>query len=153
MARAADQVIAVVVTVLGLAVLRQASELPYREEYGPGPGFFPLWIGVLFVVLGPLLALQTMRPSKATPEADSLFTVGVLARVAAIAGSILVAVVLVRPLGLLLSLGLLVVFLLRVLERKPWRLALACGLIAMVGLRLVFGIWLGVPFPLGILGV
>ena len=47
--RLADLIGGVVVLILGLAVVFFSSQLPYYSEYGPGPGFLPLWLGVVLI--------------------------------------------------------------------------------------------------------
>ena len=39
-----------VLTAFGGFVIYEAHSLPYTSESGPGPGFFPLWIGIGIVV-------------------------------------------------------------------------------------------------------
>ena len=37
--------------VFGVYVISVASKLAYVSEVGPGPGFFPLWLGIGLVLL------------------------------------------------------------------------------------------------------
>ena len=39
----------IVVLLFGSLVAFSASQLPYKGEYGPGPGFLPLWIGIALI--------------------------------------------------------------------------------------------------------
>lgn len=47
--RLADLIGGVVVLILGLAVVFFSLQLTYYSEYGPGPGFLPLWLGVVLI--------------------------------------------------------------------------------------------------------
>ena len=48
----ADLIGGVVVLLLGFAVVFFSRQLPYMSEYGPGPGFFPLWLGLGIIGCG-----------------------------------------------------------------------------------------------------
>ena len=40
----------ILLTSFGTLVIYEARDLPYVSEFGPGPGFFPLWIGIGIVL-------------------------------------------------------------------------------------------------------
>ena len=40
----------------GIYVISVAAKLPYIADVGPGPGFFPLWLGIGLVILAVLYA-------------------------------------------------------------------------------------------------
>jgi len=62
--RRAERVSAGVVIALGLWVVYLSRDLPYYTTDGPGAGFFPIWLGALFAVVGLiwLLRLLLARP-------------------------------------------------------------------------------------------
>ena len=43
----------------GIYVISVASRLPYVSEVGPGPGFFPLWLGIGLVIFASCLMLSS----------------------------------------------------------------------------------------------
>jgi hypothetical protein len=69
-----------------------------------GPGWFPLWIGVLLAVLGLVIAAKAMGPGAAREalQRPELRTMGW------ILGSVVLFGLLLQPLGLVLSLAVLV---------------------------------------------
>ena len=58
---------------MGASVAWEAWDWPYMTKDGPGPGFFPLWIGVLLVVLSVMLLAMQARDAaggKPAPKTD-----------------------------------------------------------------------------------
>jgi putative tricarboxylic transport membrane protein len=71
-ARWPDLAAGVVVLVIGLLVVRAASDLRPSSggiRLGPGPDLFPLWLGRILVVLAVLYLVQTLRAAPAAREA------------------------------------------------------------------------------------
>lgn len=132
----------------GLYVAFEASKLPYTSEFGPGPGFFPLWIGIALTLLSLPLIVANLFAAGAVvrSEGQSRTAVG-----RALVGwlGLMLASGLLHWLGFGLSLGLLAVFLILVLERRsPWvALSVAIGL--ALGFHAIFVLALGLSLPAG----
>jgi len=149
--RRPHQIAGLVLLLLGLFVISEALGLRYYTRLGPGPGFFPLWLGGL---LSALALVMILRATFATPEpiAPGFFTDrrGYL-RIGAIVLCLVVAAAFLKPLGFSLTLSLILLFLLRVLGRTAWLPAIVAALLGGFGVHHVFVHWLGVPLPAGIL--
>src|SRR5262245_40520975 len=50
--------------VFGLYVINVASRLDYTSDVGPGPGFFPLWVGIGMVIFAAALMAFSFIPEK-----------------------------------------------------------------------------------------
>ena len=59
--RVAETIAALCVTLLGVITIALARQLPYQAEYGPGPGFLPLWLGATLVVLSVFLLRSALK--------------------------------------------------------------------------------------------
>src|SRR5690349_1935453 len=60
--------------VLGLLVAQQSRSLTYNDEFGPGPGLLPLWLGLILAAFGACLAISTALRKSTTeshPEPES----------------------------------------------------------------------------------
>jgi hypothetical protein len=137
------------VLLLGVATVAVSwLTLPYIGEFGPGPGFLPFWMGVVLTVCAVPVIVAALR-APATPE--RLFRPET-ARCLQVLGMI-VAVFLVLPiLGFSVGLALITGGGMRLMGKHGW---LACGatvLGAAVGIHLLFGQWLGIPLPTGVIG-
>ena len=58
-----------VLAAFGVFVIYEAHSLPYTSESGPGPGFFPLWIGIgIFVCSMSMLYAYFSRTDRNSEE-------------------------------------------------------------------------------------
>lgn len=139
------------------AVLWEASTFQYGTEFAPGPGFAPVWLGVMGIVLGLFIAATAFRAVKgAAAQREESSEISLeragLTRVAATLLGLVGFILLVPWLGLALA---VLVFLLY-LTLGVQRLSLVAGITASGGtvffIHLVFVTFLGVPLPTGPLG-
>lgn len=138
-----DLVAGISVAALGLYVTVKSSRLEYVSEYGPGPGFLPLWLGIGLLALAVYLAVSNLvRPAaEAGRRPESWMTLG---RVLCGWLALMLAIFLLPWIGFSFSLAFLTVFLIAVLERRsPWT---AVG----VGFGLAFGFYVIFVFALGL---
>ncbi len=143
-----DWVASCLLLLLGIGITAEALRLPYTSIVGPGPGFFPFWIGVLMILLSALLFFTTRRPDH--PFIEPGARVG---RVALVGASFLGFILALEHLGLLIAAGLYAAFLVGVVEHRSWRCWLLTGVLIGGGCFLLFAYLLGVPLPKGPLGL
>src|SRR5690606_194464 len=111
-------------------------------------GVFALWYGIAMVVLSLVLVL---RSAAATPSGRPGDWAGV-GRALLACAALAVTVALFQPLGFLLSLGLLTLFVMTVMYGRPLRIAVAAAGGNAAGFYLVFVLALGLSLPVGPLG-
>jgi putative tricarboxylic transport membrane protein len=129
----------------GIYVISVASRLPYVSEVGPGPGFFPLWIGIGLLVFASLLMAASLFDSvKRNLDGSSWRAAG---RAVAGWGGLMVAITLFPWIGFSLSFVILTVFLIVALDRRPALLALGVGIGLAVAFHLIFVVGLDVSLP------
>jgi len=143
-----DLVSAFAIGAFGLFVIYEASGLPYLSEFGPGPGFLPLWLGIGLFVFALLLVLVNLlgSASMAEKEPQSWTVIG---RALGVWFGLIVAIALLPWLGFGLSFALLTTFLILVLEGRPPLTAVSAAVALSLGFHLVFALALGVPLPSG----
>ena len=146
--RLADFIGGAVVLLLGLAAIYFSSQLEYYSEFGPGPGFLPLWIGICITGFAIVLIFVTFRKHVKTGAFLKLRT-----REGFELLLFIIATFLLLPfLGFSVGFGLFAGITMRVMGRHRW---VSCGLTAVgiaIGIRYVFGQWLSIPLPKGIVG-
>jgi len=132
----------------GVYVAFEALKLPYVSEFGPGPGFFPLWIGIGLTLLSLLLIVANLFASTA-PENSERQSGTAVGRALVGWSGLMLAIGLLHWLGFGLSLALLAVFLILALERRsPWvAISVAFGL--ALGFHAIFVLALGLSLPAG----
>jgi len=149
----AHQVTAVLCIVFAAFVMRRSLAMKLYTPLGPGPGFFPFWLSLLFGALAAImLAHATLRRSEPA-STDLLATRAGYRRIAAILGALVGAIVLMDPLGFrLTSLGFYL-FLLTSLSRPTWILTLVIAVAGSFGVYHMFANLLRITLPVGLLGI
>jgi putative tricarboxylic transport membrane protein len=132
---------------LSAFVVWESWNLEYYTNLGPGPGFFPLWLGV---ALGGLSLAWLVRESGRSgkpkggallpPRAGIVRILSILAALAAMAG-------LMNLLGFQLTMFLFLLFLLMVMGRQTLWVTLVVALLCSVGVYHLFGGYLDVALP------
>ncbi|HSQ02742.1 MAG TPA: tripartite tricarboxylate transporter TctB family protein [Burkholderiales bacterium] len=135
---------------LGVFIVMQALGWDYMSVEGPGPGFFPLWYGILMIVLSLALAVSGAM-QRCENAAKSLAWRG-LGRALIVWIAFAVCVALLQVLGFVVAFGLLVLFIVAVIYRRPLRTALAVATGTAIGFYLVFPVALNVELPAGLFG-
>ena len=147
-----DLISGIVLASFGMFVIYGALGLPYRSEFGPGPGFLPLWIGIGIVACSvAMLYACFFRPNRRSEEATAFSGIE-FGRAFGAWLAFVAAIVLLPLIGFGLSLGLLTTFLIFALDRRSLWVALGVALALALGFHLVFAVALGVSLPVGFLG-
>lgn len=149
--RTGDILSGAVLAGLGIFIIVEARQWEYLGADGPGPGFFPLWYGVVMVALSLSLVANSLRRGESVERAKPVDwretgrALGVWAAFAA-------CIALLKVLGFLLGFALLVLFVVFVVYRRPLFTALAVAAGSALGFYLAFPLALNVSLPVGVLG-
>jgi hypothetical protein len=143
----ADAAAAGAVLVFAAAAVFEASRLPFGTLRSPGPGFLPVWAGAVLGLLAVALLARALT-TRVAGDGGGGAGRGLL-KVAGLLVALAVYVGLVEPLGYPACTVLLVLFMLRVVDRHRWPVALGVAALAGFGSYVVFAVWLGVPLPPG----
>ena len=133
----------------GLYVTYQGLLLKLGTGRAPKPGFMVFWVGVTIVILSGLFFIENVR----TPERDRAPLwrgVGWLRGVRLLAALFLYASTF-QFLGFIVSTFLLLVYMFKGLEPQSWRSALLLSAATVAICYLVFGVFLKLQFPPGVL--
>lgn len=137
---------------LGALWAVQSGHLTYWDDFAPGSGFLPFWLGTTLVVLAVTVLAFSLRAQRAETggavqvEAPAA---GQQIRVILIAAGLFACIGLLDWLGFAASVALYLVFLIGVVERRPLYEAVLVGGGVAASLWLIFQKWLHVPFPTG----
>lgn len=135
---------------LGTYIVIQASLWPYYEENGPGPGFFPIWYGILMVALS-LWLIITAAQKPRVEEEESWATVG-LGRALMVWVGFTISLVAMTFLGFCISFTLFTMFVVSYVLRRPILNGFLTGAISATGFYVLFWIIMGVQLPTGHVG-
>jgi len=138
-----------VVVLLGVATILLAGQLPYHATtYGPGPGFLPTWIGYVLTICGLIVTIQELR----TPNQGETFFQP-RTRMAVKVLLVIAAAFLVIPwLGFAVGFGLFIGVTMRVMGNHGWITCALAAVVTLVGIHYLFGQWLDIPLPTGLVG-
>lgn len=141
------QVASLVCIAFGAFVVWQSRAMTLYNEMGPGAGFFPFWLGIVFVGLSALwlgqVSLQTQLPKREGFVPDRA---GVL-RMLSIVGAMVVFVTLAGTIGFQLCMFAFLLFLFVALGRQSWMVTLLVSIAGSFGVYYVFDTWLAIELP------
>lgn len=133
---------------LGVFVVAQAWDWPYLTRDGPGPGFFPFWIGLALIGLsGWHIARQYAEARNGRSSAVTSWKGAQPALVGWAA--LMIAAALIKPAGFTVTYALLTAFLIRVVYRQSWTAALVVSLVSAAVFWVLFVKLLQVQLPAG----
>jgi putative tricarboxylic transport membrane protein len=121
--------------------------MDYLSSLGPGPGFFPFWLGLGLAALAVVWLVQaTTGPDEAPPE-PLVPSRGGLLRIVAIVAALALFAALVDVLGFRLTMLAFLLLLLLALGRPPLPVTLAIAVVGSFGVYHAFTAGLHVPLP------
>jgi putative tricarboxylic transport membrane protein len=139
---------ALVLVALGVYIIVESRGWPYSGPDGPGAGFFPLWYGIVMVVLSCALVFFSLRekPGEGRVDWSGVRRVGITWLALA------VTVALLKVLGFIFSFALLTFVVIRFLYFQSLARAATMAVLYAVGFYLVFDFALGIELPVGRFG-
>lgn len=148
-----DQLFAAFLIFFGCYIVWTGTDYGYMRDTTPGPGFFPVIVGAVMVVLSVVNLLRSLNGAERLTDSMKLID---LAKIAGITLSLLAVVLLTPYLGLMLAVALLMLvvgFTINPTLDKKFLLRLipTCALFP-VFLKFGFGHLLGIPIPVGPFG-
>jgi len=131
-----------------------ALRLPMGDELGPGPGFFPLWLGLIGAALAITLFVEVWRQPADGPDEEALTPDRpAVKRILAVLILLAASALLLDPLGFRLTALLFAALLLLALGVRSLLIVAVFAAGAGFGVFHVFYYWLKVPLPIGVFGI
>jgi putative tricarboxylic transport membrane protein len=143
----AERVIAAVCVLLGLGIVWQAWSMEYLTSIGPGPGFFPLWLGLLLTGLSVAWLLSAVWRPAHTNDRRFLPEGRGLRRILLVMGAIMAVGLAMEPVGFQLALFAFVAVVLTALGWRRWGLTVILSSALSFGVYHAFTRWLDVNLP------
>lgn len=149
--RIANRIASLLIILFGLFITFQAHiKFDYMVKVTPGPGFLPFWLGIAIALVGLIPFIRTFTgfasklPNPFHPGDFKYFFI--------VIGSA-VGVAIITPItGLLISLGLMVGTIAKLMGTQSWKTVIGITVLTPVFLYGIFVFILGVPLPKGIFG-
>jgi putative tricarboxylic transport membrane protein len=145
--RNGDVISGAVLAALGTFIVIQGAIWPYYSPDGPGPGFFPVWYGVLMVALALWLMISAATKPKAEGD-KKIFTVNTR-RALTVWFGLVVCLVVMAWIGFTLAFGLFTMFIVSYVLGRSLIAGIVTAVATSAGFYVVFWELLGVQIPLG----
>lgn len=150
----ADQWSGLVLIVIAGFISWGAISLPYGNIHNPGPGFFPLWLGIILGAMALGLILKSARQREGSKTLQDILVEKVRwEKVLLVLIALVLYAALMNILGFLIVTVLLMFFLLYFIEPHPWKTVVGWTLVGAVGSYMVFEVWMKLRLPKGFLGI
>jgi putative tricarboxylic transport membrane protein len=147
-----DRIFSFIWIALGVFQCTESFSLGLGSVMEPGTGFMPFVMGLVMIALAVALFLESYFETRKKPTAKiSLWSDVYWKRVVYITVIMLAYAVLLPKLGYLLDTFMVMVFLLKTGEPIKWPTAIFVGALTAGFSYVLFGIWLNVSFPRGLL--
>ena len=140
---------------LGLTISIWSATFPFGGREAPGPGFLPLALGLILILLGSILFVQriTQKGIISSSALVPLIPVGAaFKRVAFTLGGMLLSAAFLEYLGFIVTVFFLILFLMRAIQPRKWKVALFYALVSAFSSFVIFQVLLKTPLPRGLLG-
>jgi putative tricarboxylic transport membrane protein len=146
--RLADLIGGVFVLILGLGVVFFSSQLTYYSEFGPGPGFLPLWVGIIISACGIYVVIALLRKQGGKEEFfKPRARLGLQIFI-----TIIITFLLLPLLGFSIGLALFIGVTMRMMGKHRWALCGLTAIVTAIGIHFIFISWLTIPLPQGLIG-
>lgn len=140
--------------ILFLSAIWLSAALPLQDALGPGPGFFPLSLGILGAVLSAILLFDTIfRPIPGHQDEDLMPDRPAMRRILAVLILLAAAALALDPLGFRLTALFFTAVLLPALGARSLVVIAIFSLTASFVVFHVFYYMLKVPLPIGVFGI
>lgn len=143
----AERVVAMLCVLLGIGIVWQAWQMEYLTSIGPGPGFFPWWLGLLLTGLSVAWLLSAVWRSTQEKERRFFPEWRGLRRILLVMGAIIGAGLAMEFVGFQLAMFAFVAFVLTVLGWRGWGLTIILSGVLSFGVYHTFTRWLDVTLP------
>jgi putative tricarboxylic transport membrane protein len=148
----ADQFSSVFWMILGLAVVYGSNRLGLGTLTHPGPGFLSFWCGIFLAALSVPVFIKGAKMRRAGDEAkfEKQWSEVHWSKSVYVVLATLAYALAFTYLGFVLSTTLLLLFLFKAIEPEKWTIALGSAILASIISFIIFGLWLDVQLPRGL---
>jgi len=147
--RLANVIGGVAVLLLGIATAAAAwLTLPYNDEFGPGPGFVPFWLGLTLAACAIPVIVTDLRKAE---RSEKLFRPETR-QCLQVLGMIVAVFLLLPILGFSVGLALITGGGMRLMGKHGWAACAVTVIGTAVSIHYLFGQWLTIPLPKGMIG-
>ena len=147
----ADIVTAIVLLAFAAFVILNAIPMKIFTKYMPGPGLFPLMLGIIIALLSCVMLISALNPAKEDKKSPFADKKALVPSLKLVVGLIAYAALL-SPLGYIVDTFLLVLYIMLVVSKEKPKTSILTAVCITVMIVLIFQIALQLRLPKGIFG-
>ena len=149
-----DQWSGLVLLIISALIFWGSIGLPYGSVREPGPGFLPLWLGIVLGAMSIGLIVKTSMQKEGAKSIREILTEKIRwGKVLSVLIALFLYGFLMGYIGFLTVTFLFMVFLLWFVDPQPWKSVIGWALVGSVGSYLVFEVWMKLRLPKGFFGI
>ncbi|GEL78560.1 tripartite tricarboxylate transporter TctB family protein [Tenuibacillus multivorans] len=121
---------------------------PYDTDFGPGPGFAPVWVSGLMIICTSALCISTFIKYRKENKKEDFFSskIGVK-NLLFFLGLLILTILLIDLIGMLVALGIFCMVVFRFIDKYSWKQSILVSLGTTIVIFLLFKYWLKIPIP------
>ena len=148
-------IVGIVIFLFGAVTAVLSLRMPIGVFRMPGTGMFPLFLGILLMILSVAFIVKTFFQGKEekTKKEVSIESSESPLQLILFLGAMVLSTLFFNQLGYPLASFLLMLSLLRILGMKRWGLNILTSVVTAVGSYFLFVKWLDIPMPKGWIGL
>ena len=132
---------------LSITVIMIARTYSYRSPTGPGPGFFPLWLGIFMLALSLIWIAQLIAERSKEESRDRIVPPGAILPIAATLGGSLAYAFILPAAGYPIAMSLYMMLLLTVISGTKPGVGAAVSVAVSLGSYYLLAYGMGIPLP------
>ena len=131
----------------------ESYKLNIGTLHNPGPGFYPFCIGLTLILFSLIVLLSSIFLQKEEASQEKTGEKSNIKDILLVVISLFLYAIVYEHLGFVLSTFLFIIFILKIIERKKWLIAISFAIFTAAISYVVFNLWLNANLPKGILGI
>ena len=131
----------------------ESYKLNIGTLHNPGPGFYPFSIGLTLILFSLIVLLSSIFLQKEEASQEKTGEKSNIKDILLVVISLFLYAIVYEHLGFVLSTFLFIIFILKIIERKKWPVAISFAFFTAAISYVVFNLWLNANLPKGILGI
>ena len=148
-----DHILNIFWILFGIGICIQSTRYQLWNPKGPGSGFIPFLTGLLIGIIGFLLFLSGWSEASKQEEAGKFWENRIARnRVFYVLASLCLMAILMQKLGFLLTSIFIIIFMIRVIERRKWITLIFVSVVSCLSIYFLFKYLMQINLPKGLLG-
>ena len=146
--RRGEQIFILFIILFSVVILVKSIKLPLKTQYTIGPGFLPMTVSILMIIVSIAIIFQNYQKRESLKQKPMFGGRNDFTRLMLFFALLLISILLMNYLGIIIPLILFMIITFRFIEKYSWVTTLKVSIVSNIIFYLIFKVWLGVPLPI-----